>query len=130
VGIRYVKAANLAARAVGLDHAPTRLLMTMSATVLDHPGRHKEPPGRYFAGRIAMAMALGYGQHDPEDANTQAAHRAVDRSLRAIREANLLTVARMASNHRNAEYDLSPVLWFERHLLDRENSPMPVDKPA
>lgn len=108
MGATLAKLALDRAREHGLEHAPTRALLHMALTALDKANKKGDPPNLYFGGRIALARALGYGRTDPDEADTQAAHRAVERAMAMIAAHQLVIVTPGRSTART-EYDLSPL---------------------
>lgn len=116
MGARYVKAAFAAARTVGLGHAATRVLLSMAVTVRDNPGRDGEPEGIYFGGRESLAMDLGYGASDPDEATTEAAYAAVKRALAPCKQAGLIRQHIVAHRGARAEYDLTPLTTIAARL--------------
>lgn len=110
MGGRYAKAAIAAARDAQLGDASTRLLFGMAAGVLDNDSKTSgQKEGLYFAGRIAMAMILGRGHPDPNDADSHAAHVAVEGHVRRLRDAGLIETVQTGSIRGNAVYSLAPL---------------------
>ena len=110
MGGRYATAAVTAARDTQLGDASTRLLFGMAAVVLDTDSKVSgQRAGFYFAGRVAMAMILGRGCPDPNDADSHAAHVAVEAHVRRLRDAGLIETVQTGSIRGNAVYSLAPL---------------------
>lgn len=116
MGARYVKAALAAARTARLGHMSTRLLLGMAVTVRDNLGRDGEPEGIYFGGRESLAMVLGYGAGNPDEAATDAAYAAVKRALAPCKRAGLIRQHIVAHRGARAEYDLTPLATIAARL--------------
>lgn len=107
MGATLALAAFSAAAAHGLDANPRAALVRMALSALDDA---KSP--RYWAGWEPLAEAIGYvlpsgDADDPEASRARRnAQEAVRLSVRALRAAELIKVARRAAPGRNAEYAL------------------------
>ncbi|MDK1346182.1 hypothetical protein QNO09_23300 [Streptomyces sp. 378] len=95
-----------------LPHAPFRLLAYMAVVSLDAPDGDI-PARRFFAGREAMAVALG-SMPPPEDLDDpvvvrerRAAFGRVDRALKVLIEEGAVTRVKAAGHFSNAHYALN-----------------------
>lgn len=104
MGATLVTLAIRRARAKGIGHAATRLLVHMAVTALDKPNARGDDPDLYWAGREDQALALGYS---PDFADTPAAHQAVKRAVVELIEKEAIRLESRGVNGRRSLYSLS-----------------------
>ena len=105
MGLYAAKNAVLVAAQLGLGHASRVLLIHMALECWDD--EHKpggQPPRRYFAGREASALALGFLA--PSNGSA-AAHQAVKRAVTELTNTGAITRIRSGRNGRAAEFELN-----------------------
>ncbi|MDY7543028.1 MULTISPECIES: hypothetical protein [unclassified Cryobacterium] len=117
MGLFAAKNALLVAARLNLGSTATVLLVHMALECwddADNPAR--QPPRRYFAGREASAIALGFLA--PDNAS-EAAHRAVKRAVKELVDTGAITRVRSAHKGTTAEFELNvassrPLSWTTR----------------
>jgi len=129
VGATLAKAALTAAAFRGVGHAAARMLVGMAVTTLD-PSDRLEPgeAGTYYAGRTMLAQFLGYLG---DDAETQAARKAVARCTAELVHRGLLVRTRQAFNRDRSTYSLAHLLTLDA-LVDNQGPPavqLPAERP-
>jgi hypothetical protein len=104
MGLYAAKNAVLVAARLGLGNAASRLLLTMALECWDDEDNPAgQLPRRYFAGREFSAIALGFLAPDN---GSEAAHRAVKRSIRELVDAGAVIRVRSGRNGQTSEYEL------------------------
>jgi hypothetical protein len=104
MGLYAAKNAVLVAARLGLGNGAARLLLTMALECWDdedNPAR--QLPRRYFAGREHSAIALGFLAPDN---GSEAAFRAVKRTIRELVDAGAIVRVRIGRNGQRSEYEL------------------------
>jgi hypothetical protein len=104
MGLYAAKNAVLVAARLGLGNGAARLLLTMALECWDdedNPAR--QLPRRYFAGREHSAIALGFLAPDN---GSEAAFRAVKRTIRELVDAGAIVRVRAGRNGQRSEYEL------------------------
>jgi uncharacterized protein (DUF2267 family) len=119
VGLFAAKNAILVAAQLHLGHTATALLLHMALECWDNADNpERTPPRRYFAGREASALALGFLA--PDNAS-EAAHRAVKRAVKELVDTGAITRVRSAHKGTTAEFELN---------LDSSKPPSRATRPV
>lgn len=101
MGVEIVKAAMVYGKS--LSGNGYKVLIAMSMSALDKPSNGR-PPGLYWGGWDALAVALGH-----EDATRDSSgHRAVKRAIKELRDAKHITPMLNASRGTRQSYSVHP----------------------
>lgn len=107
MGLEAVKSAFNQSYRLGDKHAAARLLTWMAFNVLDEP-RGDKPALTFFAGYATAAQGLGFRLADLDDPkNRAAALTAVKRTMRVLKDAQLITRISRSAPGRTAEWRLT-----------------------
>ena len=102
MGLYAAKSAILLAARLDLGNTAARLLLHMALECWDEK-RGDQEPRRYFGGRESSAIALGFLA--PTN-GTEAAFRAVKRSIRELVDRGAITRVRAGGRNLTSEYEL------------------------
>jgi hypothetical protein len=104
MGLYAAKNAVLVAARLDLENGAARLLLTMALECWDDEDNPaSQLPRRYFAGREHSAIALGFLAPDN---GSEAAFRAVKRTIRELIDAGAIVRVRTGRNGQTSEYEL------------------------
>jgi hypothetical protein len=104
MGLYAAKNAVLVAAQLGLKNGAARLLLSMALECWDDEDNPaSQVPRRYFAGREHSAIALGFLAPDN---GSEAAFRAVKRTIRELVDAGAIVRIRAGRNGSTSEYEL------------------------
>jgi hypothetical protein len=104
MGLYAAKNAVLVAARLELGNGAARLLLTMALECWDDEDNPaSQLPRRYFAGREHSAIALGFLAPDN---GSEAAFRAVKRTIRELIQAGAILRVRAGRNGQTSEYEL------------------------